>query len=78
MVTQSGDTARNFMKRQLDITKPDGTQRYFRFNVAQGLQRVKLDEYRARPMIEAATEKYIETLEQETLVRMCAVNLATK
>jgi hypothetical protein len=78
LVTESEDTAKFFMRRNMDITRPDGTQRYFRFNVSQGLQGVELDEFGAQAMIEAATEGYMESLEQETLVRMCAENLALK
>lgn len=78
LVTESEDTARYFMTRNREIAKPDGTQRYFRFNVSQGLQGVEMDECEARPQIEAVTERYMETFEQETLVTMCAQNLKLK
>ena len=56
----------------------DGSQRYFRFNVEQGLQDVGLEEWKKINIIESATEGYMESPERENLVALCANNLRLK
>jgi predicted acylesterase/phospholipase RssA len=78
MVTQTKRSADDFMKSHRNLTKIDGRQRYFRFNVDQGLQEVGLEEYKKTPLVEAATEGYMESPDRENLVALCANNLKLK
>lgn len=52
--------------------------RYFRFNVQQGLQNVGLEEYKQQDLIESATEEYIEHMDCKVRKRKCVENLAQK
>ncbi len=52
--------------------------RYFRFNVQQGLQNVGLAEYDAQGTIGAATDDYLEDTTQKFRVRDCIKNLEQK
>lgn len=52
--------------------------RYFRFNVQQGLQEVGLAEYQEQGLIEAATEEYLTHQEQKSRMRECVSNLKQK
>jgi hypothetical protein len=78
MVTQTNRSAQDFMRSNRALTKIDGSQRYFRFNVEQGLQGVGLEEHKKRPIIEAATQDYMRHPQQENLVALCAKNLRLK
>ena len=78
MVTQTKRTADDFMRSHRNLTKIDGTQRYFRFNVEQGLQDVGLEEWKKVHTIETVTEGYMESPERENLVALCANNLRMK
>jgi hypothetical protein len=78
LVTETERTGERFMKMHKDIAAPDGRQRFFRFNVDQGLQNIGLEEYRRQGEIEAVTKRYMESLQQKTLVGMCADNLKLK
>jgi predicted patatin/cPLA2 family phospholipase len=78
MVTETERTQQRFMKRNKDVAKPDGKQRFFRFNVEQGLQGVGLAEYLRQGSIKAATNRYMESLQQITLVRLCSEHLRQK
>ncbi len=78
MVTQTKRSADDFMKSHRNLTKMDGSQRYFRFNVEQGLQDVGLEEWKKANIIETATEGYMESPERENLVALCANNLRLK
>lgn len=52
--------------------------RYFRFNVQQGLQDVGLAEYKEQGLIEAATDEYLTQQEQKARMRECVSNLKQK
>jgi hypothetical protein len=52
--------------------------RYFRFNVQQGLQDVGLAEYQEQGLVEAATDEYLIQLEQRFRMRDCVSNLKQK
>ena len=78
LVTETERTGEKFMRRHKDIATPNGTQRFFRFNVEQGLQGVGLEEYLRQGEIEAVTKRYMESLQQRTMVNMCAENLKLK
>lgn len=53
-------------------------QRYFRYNVEQGLQGVGLEEYRKQDIIETATHTYLANEIQKRSLRYCAKNLGRK
>ncbi|KAH9216167.1 acyl transferase/acyl hydrolase/lysophospholipase [Leptodontidium sp. 2 PMI_412] len=78
MVTQTKRSADHFMNDHRNLTRLDGTQRYFRFNVDQGLQEVGLEEFQKRRLVEAATKSYMESPDRENLVALCAKILGTK
>jgi predicted acylesterase/phospholipase RssA len=52
--------------------------RYFRFNVDQGLQNVGLDEWKQQGVMESATERYLDNQAQRNRVRDCIANLRLK
>lgn len=52
--------------------------RYFRFNVDQGLQNIGLDEYKKKGAMEAATKGYLTHTAQKFRIRDCIQNLALK
>jgi hypothetical protein len=74
IATQTENTERVFAQRHRDLLDRD--QRYYRFNVEQGLQKVGLEEYERQGEIIDATAKY---LNDHQLVRKqfrdCAINL---
>ncbi|KAI6308490.1 hypothetical protein MCOR29_008222 [Pyricularia oryzae] len=53
-------------------------KRLFRFNVAQGLQDVGLEEHEKRDVIETATSQYLEEQAQRSSRRDCVQNLQAK
>lgn len=53
-------------------------QRYFRFNVEQGLQDVGLAEYKEQGRIEAVTEEYLDHPVLKSSMRDCVENLQLK
>lgn len=53
-------------------------KRYFRFSVDQGLQNIRLDEYKKKGAIEAATEGHLTHIAQKFRVRDCIQNLRLK
>ena len=75
LTTETENTAREFIDRWRQHYDEN---RYFRFNVDQGLQNVGLAEYRDRATIEAATEEYFNQLETKSKVRSCVQNLEGK
>ncbi|RDL30230.1 uncharacterized protein BP5553_10508 [Venustampulla echinocandica] len=52
--------------------------RYFRFNVDQGLQTIGLDEYKKQGAMEAATDRYLINQAQKNRIRDCIRNLSLK
>lgn len=52
--------------------------RYFRFNVDHGLDRVSLAEYKERDQIQAATVSYMEKHDVKSEARACVSNLRLK
>jgi predicted patatin/cPLA2 family phospholipase len=78
MITQTRDTDKAFYNDHRNLTKLDGTQRYFRFNVDQGLQAVSLEQYEKKGTMEAVTKTYMESPERQSLLALCANILRTK
>ncbi|KAE8354187.1 phospholipase [Aspergillus coremiiformis] len=75
ITTETEHTEKKFAARW---AKHFDQKRYFRFNVQQGLQGVRLEEYREQGTIEAATHRYLDHQVQAFLVRDCVQNLKLK
>ena len=75
IATETENTERKFMARWAGHFDEN---RYFRFNVDQGLQDVGLDEYEKLGPLEAATSGYISHPALKFRVRDCVQNLRLK
>jgi predicted acylesterase/phospholipase RssA len=75
IATETEATEKKFIERW---AKHFDKNRYFRFNVDQGLQDIGLDEYNKKGAIKAATEGYLTHLAQRYHVRDCIQNLRLK
>lgn len=75
IATETEKTAERFVARWRQHFSEN---RYFRFNVHQGLQDVGLVEYKEQGTIEAATEGYLRHTEQKFRVQDCYLNLRQK
>lgn len=75
IATETEQTAQRFVARW---TQHLDKNRFFRFNVHQGLQGVGLAEYQQQGTIEAATDEYLKDTEQKLRVRDCVTNLRQK
>lgn len=75
IATQTENTAKIFVERHRKLYEG---KRYFRFNVQQGLQGIGLEEYKAAPLIEAATAEYMNGQEVRSAAQECAMNLKQK
>jgi predicted acylesterase/phospholipase RssA len=72
---ETEETERKFIARW---AKHYDENRYFRFNVDQGLQEVGLAEYKEQSRMEAATDEYLRHQAQKFRVRDCVQNLQQK
>ncbi|KAI1390156.1 uncharacterized protein F4822DRAFT_225814 [Hypoxylon trugodes] len=75
IATQTDNTEKRFVanwRQHFD------ENRYFRFNVDQGLQEVRLTEYQEQGAIEAVTDGYLDHQTQKFRVRDCVQNLKSK
>ena len=75
IATETEETERKFIARW---AKQYDENRYFRFNVNQGLQEVGLAEYKEQGRMEAATDEYLRHQAQKSRVRDCVQNLQQK
>lgn len=75
IATETEKTEKAFIARWRKHYDED---RYFRFNVEQGLQAVDLEEFKKRGLIEAATLSYLNHITQKFRVRDCVENLKKK
>ncbi|KAF2017972.1 kinase subdomain-containing protein, partial [Aaosphaeria arxii CBS 175.79] len=75
IVTDTEKTAEMFDGRWIGDSTAD---RYFRFNVEQGLQDIGLEEYQKEGAIEAATFGYFKATRKSIEVKRCAKNLVRK
>lgn len=75
IATQTENTERKFIARW---AKEFEGNRYFRFNVDQGLQNVGLAEYQDTGKIAATTDGYLDHYAVESRVRDCITNLKQK
>lgn len=75
IATETEETEKRFIARW---RKHFDENRYFRFNVDQGLQNVGLDEYQQQGAMESATDRYLINQAQKNRVRDCIENLRLK
>ncbi|KAF2477222.1 FabD/lysophospholipase-like protein [Lindgomyces ingoldianus] len=75
ITTETEATEKKFIARW---AKHFDENRYFRFNVEQGLQNIGLHEYKKKGAIEAASEGYLTHMAQKFRVRDCIQNLRLK
>ena len=75
LVTETEATEKNFAAKW---RKHLNENRYFRFNVDQGLQDVGLAEFEQQGRIEAATDEYLSNQAQKFRVQSCVSNLKDK
>ncbi|KGO76027.1 Acyl transferase/acyl hydrolase/lysophospholipase [Penicillium italicum] len=75
LATKPESTERRFMARWSNEAKG---KRYFRFNVEQGLQQVRMTEFEKQNVIESATYAYLHHSSQKVRVRDCICNLSRK
>ncbi len=75
IATQTERTAQTFEAAHRGLSNQ---KRYFRFNVEQGLQAVRLDEYQQEGMINAATDDYLTLMSQKVRLQSCVARLMGK
>ncbi|KAK9386009.1 hypothetical protein V1515DRAFT_587668, partial [Lipomyces mesembrius] len=75
IATETEETEKRFIAKW---RKHYDENRYFRFNVDQGLQDIGLDEYEQQGAMESATERYLVNQAQKNRVRDCVENLKLK
>lgn len=75
IATETEETEKRFIAKW---RKHFDENRYFRFNVDQGLQAIGLDEYKKQGAMEAATDSYLINQAQKNRVRYCVHNLGLK
>ena len=73
IATETEETAERFRR---DKQQLDETDRYFRFNVAHGLEDIGLEESNKKKEIAAASRRYIESQEVFKQMQACAGNSA--
>jgi patatin-like phospholipase/acyl hydrolase len=74
IMTDSEDIADQFIISELG-QKLYQSKRYFRFNVPQGLQMLKMDEWRENERMRAFTTDYLHKYESGNAVKACALSL---
>lgn len=75
IATETEETEKRFIAKW---RRHYNENRYFRFNVDQGLQSIGLDEYKQQGAMESATERYLVNQAQKNRVRDCIKNLELK
>jgi predicted acylesterase/phospholipase RssA len=75
IATETEETEKRFIAKW---RKHYDENRYFRFNVDQGLQSIGLDEYKQQGAMESATERYLVNQAQKNRVQHCIKNLELK
>ncbi|KAF2711453.1 FabD/lysophospholipase-like protein [Pleomassaria siparia CBS 279.74] len=75
IATETEQTAERFRQ---DKSHLDNTERYYRFNVARGLEDIGLEESKKSKEIAAATRRYVASQEVFKQIRACAGNLTEK
>ncbi|KAG9240166.1 kinase subdomain-containing protein, partial [Calycina marina] len=75
IATETEETEKRFIAKW---RKHFDENRYYRFNVDQGLQNIGLDEYKQKGAMESATDRYLVNQAQKNRVRDCIENLKMK
>jgi predicted acylesterase/phospholipase RssA len=75
IATETENTEKRFIARW---AKHFDEKRYFRFNVEQGLQKIGLEEFKKKGVMEAATEGYLTHMAQKFRLRDCIQNMRLK
>lgn len=75
IATETEETENRFIAKW---RKHYDENRYFRFNVDQGLQGIGLDEFKQEGAMVSATERYLVNQAQKNRVRDCIKNLELK
>lgn len=73
--TETERTAETFQRAHSDL---DDSNRYFRFNVRNGLEKIGLEDSSQKDTIMAVTRRYVESQDTFKLMRLCAANLAER
>ncbi len=71
--TETEQTAERFRREKFHL---DNAGRYYRFNVARGLEDIGLEESKKRKEIAAATRRYVQSQEVFKQMQACADNVA--
>ncbi|KAF3062293.1 Calcium-independent phospholipase A2-gamma [Daldinia childiae] len=71
MITDSQDTADRFLRSDEGL-KLESSGRYFRFNVPQGMEDLRMDEHKETVRMRALTENYLHKMENGRMVAKCA------
>ncbi|EXJ76783.1 uncharacterized protein A1O5_01291 [Cladophialophora psammophila CBS 110553] len=75
IATETENTAKNFQINHVPSLGSPSHKKYFRFNVAKGLEEVGLEEHERKAQIAATTKVYLETPETGTDIQTCAALL---
>ena len=73
--TETERTAELFQRAHSDL---DDSNRYFRFNVRNGLEKIGLEDSSQKDTIVAVTQRYVESQETFKLMKLCASNLSER
>ena len=75
MATETEQTAERFRRSKAHL---DEAGRYYRFNVARGLEEVGLEESKKKKEIAAATRRYVTSQEVFKQMKACAESISRK
>jgi predicted acylesterase/phospholipase RssA len=75
IATETEQTAESFRREKALL---DNTGRYYRFNVARGLENIGLEEAKKAKEMAAATRRYIASQEVHKQMQSCAGNISGK
>jgi hypothetical protein len=73
--TETERTAETFQRAHSNL---DDSNRYFRFNVRNGLEKIGLEDSSKKDTIVAVTQRYVESQDTFKLMRQCASNLVER
>ena len=73
IATETEQTAEKFRRDKMHL---DNTGRYYRFNVAHGLEEIGLEESKKRKEIAAATRRYVGSQDVLKQMQACAGNVS--
>jgi hypothetical protein len=74
IMTDSEDIAEQFITSEFGQTL-EKSNRYFRFNVAQGMQDLQLDEWKETERMNAVATEYLQKFQSGQAIKSCALAL---